>query len=269
MKLYRYRNMSSRGLSRIFTHCELYFASPTQFNDPFDCNPPFSNGNSVDDLRSHFQKAFPATLKSLGVKLDNQQMQAKIEEKIVAIIHTDSFQSVIAQPFINTCFEENSELGVLCLSESPDDIIMWSHYADGHRGIVLQFDKEELESVPDFSYFKEVEYKNNILTLRDLNNYTGAPNELARLILLMKTERWSYENEWRIIVDPSGRKDVPNCRILTYPKKALTGVIFGCNMTPQDRYTVQMWLKDGNQKAHVHQAIKETGAYSLRIDPPL
>ena len=269
MKLYRYRSMRSKGVSRIFTHCELYFASPSQFNDPFDCSPPFSNDYDVEDLRTHFRMAFPAILNGIGVKLNDPQLEAKIEERIAAIIHNDSFQSVIAQPFIDICFEENSKLGVLCLSESPDDIVMWSHYADGHQGIVLEFNKEELGSVSDFSYFKKVDYKNNVVTLEDLNMNTDKPNELARMILLMKTERWGYENEWRIIVDPSGRKDVPNCRIFTFPQRALTGVICGCNMTPQDKYAVRMWLNDGNHHAQMHQAIKENETYSLRIDPPL
>lgn len=147
MKLYRYRSMRSKGLARIFTDCELYFASPTQFNDPFDCKPPFSVTNfSEDDLRCHFRKAFPASLSKFGVKLSDAQLGAMTETRVVSILQNKSFESDIVKPFLEACIAVNSELGVLCLSEIHDDILMWSHYADGHRGIVLQFDKSILES---------------------------------------------------------------------------------------------------------------------------
>ena len=227
MKLYRYRSMAATNLGRMFTHCEVYFASPTQFNDPFDCNPPFSiTDYSKDDLREHIERA----LRSRCEGMRASQLKAIVKKNVSRILKNKSFESDIAKPFVKVCPEVNSGLGVLCLSEVPDDILMWSHYANGHQGIVLQFDKSGLLSERDFEYCKKVDYKNNILTLKDINR--NDPDELARLVLLKKTKRWGYEREWRIIVDPSRRRDVLNCRIFTFSKEALTGVIFGCKMTP-------------------------------------
>ena len=31
--------------------------------------------------------------------------------------------------------------GILCLTSNPDSVVMWSHYADKHRGIVIEFDR--------------------------------------------------------------------------------------------------------------------------------
>ena len=267
MKLYRYRSMSSQGLARTFTDCELYFASPTQFNDPFDCNPPFSNDYSVDELRCHFRKAIPATVSKFGVKLRNAELEAMTEKRVASIQQNGSFESDIAEPFIRTCLGENSKLGVLCLSEEPNDILMWSHYADGHQGIVLQFDKSELNK-SGFNYCEKVDYENNIITLKDMNINTTNSLKLAELILLKKAGRWKYEEEWRIIVDPS-LNGIPGCRIYKFPKEALTGVIFGCKMAPEDKYAVHMWLKAGNHEARIYQAIRESSSYSLKIDPPL
>jgi hypothetical protein len=160
--------------------------------------------------------------------------------------------------------DKNSELGVLCLTEVPDDILMWSHYADGHRGLAFQFDKARLEGA--FNYCKEVDYRNNIIELKDITGAT--PDELAALLLLKKAIRWKYEKEWRIIVDPN-LNTIPGCRIYRFPKEALTGVIFGCEMTADDKYTVNAWLKEGEHQAQVHQATRDICSYSVRIDPPL
>jgi len=272
MKLYRYRSITSKNLARTFTHCELYFTSPTDFNDPFDCRPPFSTDYTQDDLRSHFRKAIPSTLSRLSPatlrKLSDAQLEAIIEEEDTSILLNDSFESRIAKPFINACLEENSKLGVLCLSKVHNDILMWSNYGGGHRGIVLQFDKSRLESDPTYRYCKKVDYKNNIITLHDMNINVERPDELARLLLFKKTDRLQYEREWRIIVDP-GLNDIPGSRIFKFPKLALTGVIFGWKMSAQDKYAVNMWLKDGNHEARIYQATSETSSYSLRIDPPI
>lgn len=252
IKLYRYRSMASKSLSRTFTHNELYFASPLQFNDPFDCWPPFSTTEYTDDdLREHFRKAY-STLK-LDAKAEN------IEKKVASIKKNNSFKSRIALPFFNTCREINSSLGILCLSRKPDDILIWSHYADGHRGIVLEFNKPALEK--NF-YCDKVDYSNNIITLRD---HKEKSSELHKLFLLKKSKHWEYEQEWRLIVDPSNREDIPNCRIFKFPKEALTGVILGYDMIPEDEYLVREWLKESDHPAKVYKAEREIDAYSIKI----
>jgi len=262
MKLYRYIRMTSKNLERTFKHCELYFAPPKDFIDPFDCNPPFSTTDyNKDDLRHYTRRTFLMS----GISNSNPELEAITQKNVASILQNDNAMSHFAEHFNRVCLEVNSELGVLCLSEVRDDILMWSHYADGHRGIVLQFDKSRLLNKSDFEYCKKVDYENNIVTLKDMNREN--PDELARLILLKKAERWKYEKEWRIIVDPSCRKDIPGCRILTFTKDALTGVIFGWKMSPEDKDAVHMWLKVGNHQVRIYQAISKAGAYSLEIDP--
>ncbi|MGH7784851.1 MAG: DUF2971 domain-containing protein, partial [Candidatus Binatia bacterium] len=50
----------------------------------------------------------------------------------------DSFTRTIA-------IRADNDFGVLCLSSTPDDNLMWYHYADGHRGFVIEFDSEQQE----------------------------------------------------------------------------------------------------------------------------
>ncbi|HAR49273.1 hypothetical protein ER57_04625 [Smithella sp. SCADC] len=97
-KLYRYRSMNSENLSRIFTHCELYFAKPKEFNDPFDCQPPFSiNNYSENDLREHFENAY----KSECPEICDAKRKAIIEKRIEAISNNKYlFKLEIIDPFI-------------------------------------------------------------------------------------------------------------------------------------------------------------------------
>jgi hypothetical protein len=85
------------------------------------------------------------------------------------------------------------EYGVLCFSLSWNDILMWSHYGERHRGICLGFD------VPD-EQPKEVTYRGEPLVV---GNLADAPtveqlNMVVDLNGYAKYDGWSYEKEVRI-----------------------------------------------------------------------
>ncbi|MDB5734612.1 MAG: hypothetical protein JWN16_1249 [Alphaproteobacteria bacterium] len=75
--------------------------------------------------------------------------------------------------------------GILCLSATWHSPLMWSHYAERHKGICLGFD------VPD-EKFKQVQYTN----LRVKLSKKTSEDEIASLLFL-KYAGWSYEEEWR------------------------------------------------------------------------
>jgi Protein of unknown function (DUF2971) len=98
-------------------------------------------------------------------------------------------------------------IGICCFSETYDNILMWAHYADGHRGFCLEFDT----SLPPFSivrddkvvqHAEEVKYQPEIpsydlieLMSGDLETRT---KKLSKMLLLTKGECWQYQSEWRI-----------------------------------------------------------------------
>ena len=65
---------------------------------------------------------------------------------------------------------------------------MWSHYADGHKGIAIgvKIDDEKYDVQP-------IEY-DGIVTIRNSDYY----GQTAREILRHKLEVWSYEEEVRV-----------------------------------------------------------------------
>lgn len=78
---------------------------------------------------------------------------------------------------------------------------MWSHYADNHRGICLEFDTAN----PLFSEALGVVY---------CSEYPRwLPHEMERIafeMLLTKAEDWKYEREFRIIGGMNMEKDPLN-----------------------------------------------------------
>ena len=85
--------------------------------------------------------------------------------------------------------------GILCFSRNWKNPLLWSHYADKHRGICLGFD------LNDF-YAQEVKYHNNRLDFDETKNvkYAGISAYVLDS-LRTKYSHWQYEEEVRALLD--------------------------------------------------------------------
>ena len=115
--------------------------------------------------------------------------------------------------------------GLLCFSNSWDNILLWSHYGNSHTGICLGFAVSEVHHI-------EVSYQPNLLAVggpADINL------EFVMRLLRTKYEVWSYEQELRIFVqmndppDENGRNWIPFGENLE-----LKEVIVGAVASPED-----------------------------------
>ncbi len=82
--------------------------------------------------------------------------------------------------------------GLVCLSANWSHPLMWSHYADHHRGVCLGFDAED-------SFFHPVQYVSKRLTLDALNlsRLDEIREEHIIKLLFCKFSAWRYEKEYR------------------------------------------------------------------------
>jgi hypothetical protein len=89
----------------------------------------------------------------------------------------------------------DSENGVLCFSRSWSNPVLWSHYADKHRGICLGFEVDDSCVMPvsyetNLTKFKIDEHASqNILT-----------QQYMKQLLTTKFRDWAYEDEVRVYV---------------------------------------------------------------------
>ena len=97
---------------------------------------------------------------------------------------------------------------VLCLSAVHDHILMWSHYADAHQGVVLGFQPRRYFSRWSLAMAQPVQYSNDVPVAVTLEGYvawlTGqGPKPSAGdsfwRSLYSKSIVWNYESEWRVI----------------------------------------------------------------------
>ena len=94
--------------------------------------------------------------------------------------------------FRNWKHEISNTYGLICFSESWRSPLLWSHYAEKHRGICLGFD------VPDAKVLAVRYLKDRF----ELNQEALSERTITRF-LTSKFVEWSYEKERRVITDLS------------------------------------------------------------------
>jgi hypothetical protein len=85
--------------------------------------------------------------------------------------------------------------GLLCFSQNWTSPVLWSHYADKHRGICLGFDIKE-------NLLKEVRYieKRAMVTVGNERSALQVLEDLEKFVLSTKYDHWRYEEEFRYFV---------------------------------------------------------------------
>jgi len=126
-----------------------------------------------------------------------------------------------------------TKAGVACFSEQADTVLMWSHYADNHRGAVFRF-RMDRWPIAELPLILKVDYspERPVIRLGQIGD-----NEDLILGLTRKADFWGYENEWRLVVKGGAGSNV---RI---PSTCLDGVILGAAMPPEQRAMVRSWVE--------------------------
>jgi hypothetical protein len=249
-RLYKYRPIDERT-QRIVRENKLWFSSPLKFNDPFEGRifPDFS-GTEEDHrrfLRLMYEKNGLA-----GRDLDDK-VQHDIDKGILTDPDT-KFSEITTKVVMD-------RISTLCFSEVNDSILEWSHYADKHRGICLEFSTSSPTSY--FSKVREVDYVRDYPILR---MFSDSAEEKRRKFMLTKSDDWFYEHEWRvfeIMEDEFTRRPGG----YDFPPDSLTGIIFGCRMTDDDINHVNSWLEGRDPQPRRYRARVKDREFALQIDP--
>ena len=247
---YRYRKLSgefSEYVERTVCHNELYFPKPSSFNDPFDCRPSFSFEASNEEKATYYKDRSKKQLPNLN----------REQRRREAMNTLNDWETPEAQKRIQDSLTEliTEHVGVLCLSARKDDILMWSHYADSHRGLCLEFDGY-------FEFFaraQEVNYPETDVRPQ-INPYRDSPDQMVDKAVLTKASHWKYEEEWRILEHVNG----PG--VYRYPPEALTGIILGAQIPPQAVAKVLGWIEERGHSIKLYRASPNPTKLSLIVD---
>lgn len=240
--LYRYRSLSTKlerkWLRRTITHRELFLAPPDTMNDPFENRARIvtEDGTSVYDALE-----YPAA-----------------NDTGLEITGLDTFARFFSDQITHMSFwhKINDALGILSFSELPGQLLMWSHYAENHRGVCLQFRNTVIvdgATAPAPVRYQQ-EYPNIVVRGSEHTH-----DELLTPVALTKSSCWDYEREWRLVSLIKGSRRV------TYRPESLTGIILGARMRKDDKERVIAWVKQSGDDIALYGSSLRDTEYSLHL----
>lgn len=251
-KFFKYRSMdasSVQWVERTVLHNEVFFAPALSLNDPFDLRPAFDlEATPEEHLRRHlassmkFEPHLSASEREAAAK---QAMTAMTPERIN---DTASVIQALYSEVLSTTH------GVFCVSEKNDDILMWSHYADDHRGICLEFDGEG----KFMAHANPVRYSEDRVPI---NPYKDDADTMLEKAMLVKSCHWAYEAEWRLLSYQRG----PG--IVQFRPENLIGIVIGAMAISSTIEKVLGWCKARHWPIKVYRASVSQKKFELDILP--
>ena len=231
--IYKFINMVD-GL-KILNDLTLKLNHPDEFNDPFDFNNSLFKFNITDEyVKSLIDTNLP--------HLDRNTRRKKMRE-----LRNKPNNSEIIDKAITKIKERYR---VSCFSKVKDEILLWSHYAEKHRGLCIGFSFEP--ATKDF-YVHPVGYK------IDINPPDFATKEFESLQYLISTkyEKWEYEKEIRII-------NRTKTDIINIQASSIKEIIFGCKMDESDMINIKSNIqKNGIINSKYSKMIMSNNKFNL------
>jgi hypothetical protein len=256
--LYHYQSFNADYLREVIVDV-IYFSKPSDFNDPWDCQPWFDPDCVRDPtiLEEHVQWYVDVTRKHRpDIPEDHLQKTAESyrSNPDLLIAKIPEFSETMASAI-------NARYRVYCLGPKPDCELMWAHYAAKHQGVCLEFAVRN-----DLFYSAlEVQYAQTYPVFR-MTGFSGPEEHLAPL--LTKSASWNYENEFRLTADQNGN---PRDTIVTVagkksiPAMSLTAVILGCLAPNSTKEAIADLVAASPQKPQLKTATRMKDKYHLAI----
>jgi hypothetical protein len=215
-KLFRYRSDSDKSLESLINN-KIWMATPKELNDPFECRFEF-------DLKKIEEEMYMECSELRG-KDEKNIIDRKIAEKLR-----------IFEGTLNSYKKLRNNLYMACFSERNDSILMWSHYANFHKGFCIEYSRESL-IIKYKRTINPIIYDDNRVNIWDIND------DSWHKVILTKAFDWEYEKEYRFII----KKDVYEKGIVL-DSPLPTKIWLGNDITCENQKIIERHCIDNNIK---------------------
>lgn len=287
-KLYKY--VPADAAKSILRSGALRFSSPILFNDPFDAQIEASFPFTDDNLEEYLGR------RVLGLLDKNSTPPAKLNPPFVELF--ELFKSERAQEKTNNQILESyiasarlarslsssgtpqkeplawksrlREFRVSAFSDRNESISMWSHYADHHRGVCIEFVTSESNIV---GQAKQVLYEDDLPKFLPVDQWgdfllgLGEPDfmGLLRQYLLRKSVEWKYEREWRVFFPNPGPDEL--FIDVKFRPEDLTGIFLGVRISELDRLAIESLCRGRFNSAKIFLAKRNPDFFRIDFAP--
>lgn len=110
--LYKYQRLTAHSLTSLLNET-VWLSSPAAFNDPFDC--------AITLSRDKLEESLEHAITEIAERNNISREQIENHDKVI------NHDQAAYEWLRNSLRTTMQKIGVLCLSATPSEILMWSH----------------------------------------------------------------------------------------------------------------------------------------------
>lgn len=286
-RLHFFKYMTASTAKIVLADRTLRWSTASELNDPFDMQFNLSINVDREQLRVAAldkmwelyagDQPIPARnivgvmmelLRQAPEKMARGEFEAQFGPSVV-----EGYDRLIARlPKTNAEVESHvASNKILSLTTAPDNNLMWTHYTNGHRGVVMRF-----RSIPAFDSVygmaKPMNYVTDVPSLyseQDLVEIisgiaTTDAGEILDKIILTKSADYEYEKEWRASTGFGRNEDAP-FEDVQFGVNELDGIVFGMRISDDDKTQIQM-LASEYPNVELMRAVRTSSGLTIDVD---
>jgi hypothetical protein len=229
-----YKFVRGEIAAKVLKERKVRFTPAWLLNDPFECSPYISTSPLYPELITPPPPVNPRGFIGLHATVEarkafEESLDRGGPEKRSAI---EQSLGMLVPKILKAIF---STTLIFSLTESPENLLMWSHYAENHKGAVIGFNARSsfLSSTRDGKTIP-LAYKVTYSRKRPQSrNFTEVTQKAA---YLTKSVDWAYETEWRRMLNiDEADEEVGNFHFVHLPEDAISELILGAACPDQTK----------------------------------
>jgi hypothetical protein len=257
-----------------FRRGRIRFTQPGAFNDPFEM--PAFKAQEAEEAR----RAGLSGLTAQTGEIQQGLSQGRIPDAAFVlpiyyflgmVPQKRQEAPVPSQNAIDKLKQIDQHFGILSLSMTADNLWLWAHYANEHRGLAVEIDPDGSEfnshasPDPNFECAKRVKYSAQRPRIPETD-------QILFEHFFVKSPEWSYEQEYRIVRRFESARETINVQpfpvhLYELPAIAIRKVIFGARVTQEQRRALIDETDADPAFAHVGfaEAVLDPGQFKVGI----
>lgn len=271
MQLFKYLPLSRLD---VIDNLKIRFSPLSSLNDPYEIYHSIDISQEINEVIKEGIDECESLWNSLTQteqfeqKKDYLKTIKSIKKNGSSIIESSSMSTELSQML-------DTNIGILSLSRTNTQLLMWSHYAESGRGFIIGFDSEH-----DFFHKKALDHSDTNPIVMKYSNYREKIKinsiDCISKILGIKPIEWAYEQEERITINFLGQnlvKDSDNKPIIdpfgnnifltNIPKEAIKAIYIGTRMPLESKKHLFSSLKKNKINCKVYQAQVSKKQYKI------
>ena len=240
---------------------ELWFASASTFNDPFDTSIPhrvdLSNRQQLARwANDFFRREFP--------QFDRASRRRAVRLRLKEIRKDREYAE--RQHAIQV--EQNIErFGICSLCATKESTLLWGHYADGHRGFCVGLGADRIRHLQELVardnrllQLVRVEYEKNMPQINLFASILEDTWEAESMkVLKTKSKEWDYEQEWRLVLWNATQVALQAGSLI------VSEITLGCRVDPNRRTELLLFMDKIEAPIPVYEAVKHRTEFRFQF----